>query len=128
MTGPFGFEVSLPSFTVSCFGVGAGPPRAWRGPGQIFLGAPISKFFPENFFSDNNNPPPPPPSTTFWGKHFLDEQPRPQALGTRLHDEYVVIAFLRLYLNFSYQKPPNILPFARKYFAQKNDWGPTKNF
>ena len=25
-------------------------------PGQIFLGAPISKFFPEKFFSDNNPP------------------------------------------------------------------------
>ena len=25
-------------------------------------------------------------------------------------------------------KKTNILPFARKYLTQKNDWGPTKNF
>jgi hypothetical protein len=25
-------------------------------------------------------------------------------------------------------KKTNFLPFARKYFFQKNDWGPTKNF
>jgi hypothetical protein len=49
------------------------------GPGQIFLGGPISKYFPKKFISD-----------------------------------YVVIAFQRFYLNFSYQisvlcsKNPNI--------------------
>jgi hypothetical protein len=36
------------------------------GPGQIFLGAPISKKFPEKIMSDNNLPLPLPlPSTTF---------------------------------------------------------------
>jgi hypothetical protein len=75
-------------------------------PGQIFLGA-------------------------YFKKIFLEQQPSPFPTPS-LPDEYDVIAFQRLYLNFSYQisllcpKNPNILPFARKYFFQKNDWGPTK--
>jgi hypothetical protein len=81
--------------------------------GKFFLGAPIS-----NIFSHNNNPSP--VYNSFRAKNFPDE--------------YVVIAFQALYLNFSYQisvlcpKKNNILPFAQKYFTQKNDWGPTKNF
>jgi hypothetical protein len=47
--------------------------------------------------------------------------------GKYFPDEYVAIAFQRLYLNFSYQfsvlcpKKTNILPFARKYLTQKNE-------
>ena len=84
--------------------------------GKIFLGAPISKFFPEKIFSDNNTPFP--VDNSFRAKHFPNE--------------YVVIAFQALYLNFSYQmsvlcqKKPNILPFAQKYFTQKNDWAQQK--
>ena len=86
--------------------------------GKFFLGAPISNIFPEKKFSHNNNPSP--VYNSFRAKNFPNE--------------YVVIAFQALYLNFSYQisvlcpKKPNILPFARKYFTQKNDWGPNKKF
>jgi hypothetical protein len=55
--------------------------------GKVFLGAPISKFFLKKFFSDNNNHPSPPRRQLFREKLFPDG--------------YVVIAFQRLYLNFS---------------------------
>jgi hypothetical protein len=56
------------------------------GPGrQIFLGAPISKFF----WTTTTFPPPPPRRQLFWGKKFTDEN--------------VVIAIQRLYLKSSYQ-------------------------
>ena len=54
------------------------------GPGQIFLGAPISKFFQEKFFFPRTTT-----SPLFREKNFLDE--------------FVAIAFQWLYLNFSYQ-------------------------
>ena len=63
---------------------GAGLPRAWPE-ANVLLGALYQIFFWKKLFSDNNNLPPP----------FFREKILP--------DEYVVIAFQRLYLNFSYQ-------------------------
>ena len=59
------------------------------GPGKIFLGAPFQKMFPEKFVFGQQQLPPP---------------PRRQVIGEKVFpDENIVIAFQRLYLNFSYK-------------------------
>jgi hypothetical protein len=66
--------------------------------GKFFLGAPIAKFFQEKFFRTR----------------------RCNCFPATLPQFFIP--------NFgTLPKKTNILPFARKYFTQKNDWGPTKN-
>ena len=81
----------------------------------IFLGSLFQNFFRTTTF------PPPPPRRQLFRENFFP-------------DEYVVIAFQRLHLNFSYQisvlcpKKPKYLALFAEIFHPENDWGPTKNF
>ena len=84
----------------------SGPPRAWRGPGANFFRGPISKCF-----SDNNK-----------SRELFRENIFPHG--------YVVIAFQRLYLNFSisfFPKKQISCPF-RGNISPKKWLGPDKKF
>ena len=99
------FSVNLHLFSVNSCVCMQGRREVGGGRGQIFLGATISKFFPEkNFFGQQQ----PPPVDNFLG----------------FPDEYVVIAFQRLYLNFSYQ----ISVLCAEIFHPKKLLGPNKKF